>query len=62
MCRIKRGLISIRLFVKFLPRNDPNGDCFAEILTAEGTRETFTVKQSVNVNGEKCNLEQLFSV
>lgn len=42
--------------LNFYRGDDPNGDCFAEILTAEGTRETFTVKQSVNVNGEKCNL------
>lgn len=42
--------------LNFYLGDDPNGDCFAEILTAEGTRETFTVKQSVNVNGEKCNL------
>lgn len=43
--------------LNFYRGDDPNGDCFAEILTAEGTRETFTVKQSVNVNGEKCKLE-----
>lgn len=42
--------------LNFYRGEDPGGDCFAEILTAQGTRETFTVKTSVNVNGEKCNL------
>lgn len=34
-----------------------SGDAFAEVLTAEGTRETFTIKQTVSVNDIKCNVE-----
>lgn len=42
--------------LNFYRGDNPNGDCYAEIFTAEGTKETFTVRQSVNVNGEKCEL------
>lgn len=42
--------------LNFYRGDNPEGDCFAEILTADGTQETFIVKQSINVNGEKCNL------
>ena len=42
----------------FYRGENPSGDCFAEMLTAEGTRETFTVRQSITVNGAKCTLEE----
>lgn len=55
--KLKEASSQYGYLLNFYRGESPDSDCFAEILTAQGTRETFTVKQSVNVNGEKCTLD-----
>jgi hypothetical protein len=55
---LKEGYSQYGYLLKFYRGEDPEGDCYAELITAEGKRETFPVRRSVNVNDVKCGLKE----